>query len=126
MATITVNGPPISTCVRIVRLLLEETGAGYELKSVGFLKGEANSAECRAKNPFGKVQTVQANGEIIYETAAITEYLDTIVASHRFSPSDPLTRARMRHIMEITAGYLYSSAIRTIVIQRIIVPSRGG
>jgi glutathione S-transferase len=90
MAKITVHGTPASTYVRTVRLLLEEAGTDYELKSVDFFKGENNSADYRAKNPFGKVPTLEVDGELIYETAAITEYLDTVVASNKFSPSDPL------------------------------------
>ncbi len=126
LATITVYGPPLSTYVRTVRLLLEEAGAEYNLKSIDFFKGENNSAEYRAKNPFGKVPTLEVDGAVIYETAAITEYLDTVVASNKFSPFNPLSKARMRQIMAIIDSYFYSPAIRTIVIQRFIVPTQGG
>jgi glutathione S-transferase len=126
MATITVYGTPVSTYVRTVRLLLEQAGAEYDLKSVDFFKGENDSPEYRAKNPFGKIPTLEVDGEVLYETAAITEYLDTIVASSKFSPSNPLLKARMRQIMAIIDSYFYSPAIGTIVIQRLIVPSQGG
>lgn len=125
MPTITVYGTPLSTYVRTVRLLLEEAGADYDLKSIDFFKGENNSAEYRAKNPFGKVPTLEVDGEVLYETAAITDYLDTVVASSKFSPSNPLPKARMRQIMAIIDSYFYPPAIRTIVIQRLIVPSQG-
>jgi glutathione S-transferase len=125
MATITVYGTPISTYVRTVRLLLEEAGAEYDLKSVDFFKGENDLTEYRAKNPFGKVPTLEVDGEVLYETSAITDYLDTVVASNKFSPSNPLSKARMRQIMGIIDSYLYSPAITTIVIQRLIVPSQG-
>jgi glutathione S-transferase len=126
MAKLTVYGTPISTYVRTVRLLLETAGADYDLVSVNFLKGETNSAEYRVKNPFGKVPTIDLDGQVIYETAAISEYLDTVVCNHQFTPSDPLLKARMRQIMAIVDSYLYPSAISTIVIQRLIVPSQGG
>jgi glutathione S-transferase len=126
MPTITVYGTPLSTYVRTVRLLLEEAGAEYDLKSVDFFKGENDSAEYRAKNPFGKVPTLEVDGEVLYETAAITDYLDTVVASSKFSPFNPLSKARMRQIMAIIDSYFYSPAIATIVIQRLIVPSQGG
>ncbi len=126
MPTITVYGTPISTYVRTVRLLLEEAGAEYNLKDVGILNGENTSPEYLAKNPFGKVPTVEVDGELLYETTAITEYLDTVVANNKFSPSNPLSKARMRQIMAIIDGYLYPNAIRTIVIQRLIVPNQGG
>lgn len=123
---ITVYGAPYSTYVRTVRLLLEEAGADYTLQSVDFLKGETNSAEYRTKNPFGKIPTLEVDGAVIYETAAITGYLDTVVADNKFSPADPLLQARMRQIMAIIDSYLYGAAIRTIVIQRLIVPNQGG
>ncbi|AFZ13041.1 Glutathione S-transferase domain protein [Crinalium epipsammum PCC 9333] len=126
MTNITVHGTPISTYVRTVRLLLEEAGTDYNLKDVGILNGENNSAEYLAKNPFGKVPTLEADGEFIYETAAITEYLDSVVANDKFSPSNPLSKARMRQIMAVIDSYFYAPAIRTIVIQRLIVPTQGG
>jgi len=126
MATITVYGTPISTYVRTVRLLLEEAGVEYDIKEVGIFNGENTSAEYLTKNPFGKVPTLEVDGEVLYETAAITDYLDTVVASNKFSPSNPLSKARMRQIMAIIDSYFYPSAITTIVIQRLIVPSQGG
>jgi glutathione S-transferase len=126
MAKLTVYGTPLSTYLRTVRLLLEEAGTTYELKGIDIFNGENESAEYLAKNPFGKVPTLEVDGEVIYETAAITEYLNTVIADNKFSPSDPMQSARMRQIMAIIDSYLYPSAIGTIVIQRLIVPSQGG
>ncbi|HEY9850767.1 MAG TPA: glutathione S-transferase family protein [Leptolyngbyaceae cyanobacterium] len=126
MATIVVYGSPLSTYVRTVRLLLEEAGVEYYLKEVDMLNGENKSAEYLAKNPFGKVPTLEVDGEVLYETSAITEYLDTVVANNKFSPSDPFSKARMRQIVAIIDSYFYQPAIRTIVIQRLVVPNQGG
>lgn len=126
MAKLTVHGTPVSTYVRTVRLLLEEVGAEYDLKSVNIFNGESQSAEYLAKNPFGKVPTLEVDGAMLYETAAITDYLDTVLADHKFSPSEPLLKARMRQIIAIIDSYLYPPAVTTIVIQRLIVPSQGG
>ena len=126
MAKPTVYGTPQSTYVRTVRLLLEEAGADYNLTGVDIFNGENKSAEYLAKNPFGKVPTIEVEGELLYETTAITEYLNTVLAGNKFSPSNPLLQARMRQIMAIIDSYLYSPAIWIIVIQRLIVPSQGG
>jgi glutathione S-transferase len=107
-------------------LLLEEAGADYTLKGVDIFNGESQSAEYLAKNPFGKVPTLEVDGELLYETTAITGYLDTVLADNKFSPSDPMQSARMRQIIAIIDSYLYPNAILTIVIQRLIVPSQGG
>ncbi len=126
MPKVTLYGTPVSTYVRTVRLLLEEAGADYDLKSVGIFNGENTSAEYLTKHPFGKVPTVEVDGEVIYESAAITSYLDTILADGKFSPADPLSRSRMHQIISVVDNYLYPSAILTVVIQRLIVPSQGG
>ena len=55
MAQLTVYGTPISVYVRVVRLLLEQAGAEYNIKEVGIFNGENTSADYLAKNPFGKV-----------------------------------------------------------------------
>ncbi|HEY9643304.1 MAG TPA: glutathione S-transferase family protein [Coleofasciculaceae cyanobacterium] len=126
MPKLTVYGTPISTYVRTVRLLLEAAGADYTLVGVNIFNGESQSAEYLTKNPFGKVPTLDVDGNLIYETSAISEYLDTVVADRKFSPADPLLQARMRQIMAIVDSYLYAPAIGSIVIQRLIVPSQGG
>jgi len=109
-----------------VRLLLEEVGAEYTLKSINIFNGQSQSPEYLAKHPFGKVPTLEVDGELLYETAAITEYLDTVLAERKFSPAAPMLQARMRQIMAIIDSYLYAPAIGTIVIQSLIVPSQGG
>lgn len=126
MSKLVVWGTPISTYVRTVRLLLEEIGAEYTLHSVDIFNGESQSADYLAKNPFGKIPTLEVNGELLYETAAITEYLDATLADRKFSFSDPMLQARMRQIVAIIDSYFYGPAITTIVIQRLIVPTQGG
>ncbi|HEY9781337.1 MAG TPA: glutathione S-transferase family protein [Leptolyngbyaceae cyanobacterium] len=126
MAKPTVYGTPRSTYVRTVRLLLESAGTDYNLKEIDIFNGENKSAEYLAKNPFGKVPTLEVDGELLYETTAITDYLNTVFAGNKFSPSDSLHQARMRQIMAIVDSHLYPAAILSIVIQRLIVPSQGG
>lgn len=126
MSKLLIYGLTASTYVRTVRLLLEEVGAEYTLKSINIFNGQSQSPEYLAKHPFGKVPTLEVDGELLYETAAITEYLDTVLAERKFSPAAPMLQARMRQIMAIIDSYLYAPAIGTIVIQSLIVPSQGG
>ena len=105
---------------------LRSAGADYTLKEVNIFNGENQSADYLAKNPFGKVPTLEVDGTSLYETNVIVEYLDAVVADRKFSPSEPLLQAQMRQIMGIIDSYFYAQAIGTIVIQRLIVPSQGG
>lgn len=126
MTQITLYGTPMSTYVRTVRMLLEEAGVAYTLQDVNIFAGENQSADYLAKQPFGKVPAIEVDGASLYETSAITDYLNTIVAQGRFSPADPLLQARMRQLIAIIDNYLYPSAISAIVIQRLIVAGQGG
>lgn len=126
MAKFTIYGPALSTYVRTVRLILESVGADYAMQEVDILTGENEQPEYLAKHPFGKVPTLAVDGELLYETNAISEYLDATVAGNRFRPTEPMLRAKMRQIMAIVDSYLYAPTIGTIVIQRLIVPNQGG
>lgn len=126
MAKPIIYGIPQSTYVRTVRLLLEEAGIEYDLKPVDIFNGETKSPEYLAKHPFGKVPTLEVDGEILYETSAIAEYLNIALANNKFKLSTPMLQARMRQIMAIIDSYFYSPAVTTIVIQRLIIPSQGG
>ncbi len=124
MAKFTIYGPTISTYVRTVRMILEETNTAYELQDVDIFT--ARTSEYLVLNPFGKVPTLKVDDQILYETSAIVEYLDAVVADHAFIPQDPMGQAHMRQIMSIVDSYLYGPSISEITIQRLIVPCQGG
>lgn len=124
MTQFTLYGPALSTYVRTVRMILAETNTPYDLKPVDIFSDR--SPDYLAKNPFGKVPTLEIDGVVLYETCAIVEYLDTVVGDRRFTPADALGQARMRQIMAIVDSYLYGPTVGTITIQRLIVPSQGG
>lgn len=124
MTQYTLYGPALSTYVRTVRMILAETNTPYDLKAVDIFSDR--DPDYLAKHPFGKVPTLEVDGETLYETCAIVEYLDTVVGNRAFTPADPMGQARMRQIMAIVDSYLYAPAIGVITIQRLIVPSQGG
>lgn len=124
MTQFTLYGPALSTYVRTVRMILIDTETSYELESVDIFN--ERSSDYLAKHPFGKVPVLAIDGELLYETCAIVEYLDAVVGHYQFTPTEPLQRARVRQIISIIDSYLYSPAISTITIQRLIVPSQGG
>jgi glutathione S-transferase len=126
MSNITLYGTPVSTYVRTTRLLLAEANIDYDLKDIGIFNGDNKTQSYLAKHPFGKVPTIEIDGQTIYETAAITYYLNQKLAQGKFSPPDLLMQTRMHQIMAIIDSYLYAPAIGTIVIQNLIVPTQGG
>ncbi len=126
MPNITLYGIPQSTYVRTTRLLLAGANVDYDLKPVNIFDGSNQEADYLEKHPFGKIPSIEIDGEKIYETDAITYYVNEKFADGKFSPSDLLTKTRMYQIMAIVNSYLYAPAIGTITIQNLIVPSQGG
>ena len=126
MSKIILYGTPVSTYVRTTRLLLAEANIDHEIKDIGIFNGDNETKEYLAKHPFGKVPTIEMDGIEIYETAAISHYLNQKLAGGKYSPADILHQTRMRQIMAIVDSYLYTPAVGTIVIQNLIVPSQGG
>ena len=124
--SIVLYGTPVSTYVRTVRLLLAEANIDYDLKDIGIFNGDNETEAYLARHPFGKVPALDADGINIYETVAITYYINQKLAGAKFAPADVLGQTRMCQIMAIIDSYLYPAAIGTIVIQNLIVPSQGG
>jgi glutathione S-transferase len=125
MAGMIVYGPSISTYVRTVRLALEEKGAPYELRPVNIMAGEAQGPEHRQRHPFGKVPAFEHDGFAIYETGAITRYIDQVAPGPSLTPADPRRAARMNQAIGIVDAYAYGSILGKLVWQRLVVPMLG-
>jgi len=97
----------------------------YELKDIGIFNGDNQTADYLSKHPFGKVPTLEIDGEQIYETDAITFYINEKFAHSKFSPADLLAKARMYQVMAIVNSYLYAPAIGALTIENLVKPGQG-
>lgn len=104
-------GTPLSTYVRTVRMQFAEHGADYDLVDVGVLDGECTREEHLARHPFGKVPVLEHEGFRVYETTAITRYLERILPGPSLIPGDPQGEARMTQIIAIVDAYGYGALI---------------
>lgn len=120
MSQPTVYGPSYSTYARTVRMALDEKGVKYDLKEVDIMKPLA--AEYLARQPFGKVPAFEHDGFKLYETGAITRYVDDTFGGAKLQPADAKKRARMNQIISIMDSYAYPAMISTITIQRMFAP----
>ena len=79
-----------------ISIMLEETGLPYEVHKVSFDKGDQQSGEFLALNPYGKIPVIVdpsgPNGQALtlFESGAILIYLAE--KSGRFLPADPAAR----------------------------------
>jgi glutathione S-transferase len=125
MAKPTVYGPAYSTYARTARLALEEKGVDYDLVEVDILQGAGQTPEHLARHPFGKVPAFEHEGFTLYETDAITRYVNEAFPGPDLEPSDLRARARMTQAIGIIGGYAYPCLITQIFIQRAVMPMLG-
>ena len=75
-----------------VRLLLAQLGLPYKLVECDIMKGETRTPAFLAKNPNGRIPTLQLeDGTYLAESAAILWYL---AEGTPFAPADRMTRAQ--------------------------------
>lgn len=121
MADLVFYGFPASTYVRTALLASEEKGVSYKLE-----QQDLASEAFRAHQPFNKIPAMQHGDFALYETGAITRYIDATFPGAALQPTDPKPRAKMDQWISVASDYLYQVMIREIVIQRVLVPMRGG
>jgi len=126
MAAPVVYGPAYSTYTRTARLALEEKGVDYKLEEVDILQGAGQSPAHLARQPFGRVPAFEHDGFKLYETGAITRYVDEVFPGPKLQPADPKRRARMSQFISVSDSYTYPNCISKVVWQRAVVPLMGG
>jgi len=73
--TLTLYEGPMSPNARKVRLLAAELDLPLERRTLSFAKGEMRAPDYLAKNPNGMVPTLDDDGFVLWESAAILRYL---------------------------------------------------
>jgi glutathione S-transferase len=119
-------GPVYSTYARTARLALEEKGVSYELREVDTLNGAGQTPEHLARHPWGKVPVMDHDGFSLFETAAITRYVDQAFPGPKLQPDDPRQRARMTQICAILDNYSWNPMVIQVFVHAVLVPLQGG
>lgn len=121
MADLIIHGPPQSSYVMTARLACEEKGITHELADIEF-----GSQAHLGLHPFGKVPIMTHGDFRLYETAAIIRYVDEAFDGPALQPADVNDRAVMEQLISAYVDYYYPAIVKNIVINRIVVPMRGG
>jgi len=120
MSDVTLYGLAPSTYVRTAMMALESKGVAYTLDPVEF-RSDAH----RALHPFGKIPSLRHGDVLLYETLAITTYVDEVFNGPALHPDSAAERARMMQWISVINGYLYDSLITRCVAERFVKPMRG-
>lgn len=107
------------------RVCAAELGIDLEIVPVDFAKGDPRRPEYLAKNPMGKVPTLEDDGYVLWESPAMLVYLATKHPDRGLLPSDPRGRADAMRWMFWNASHL-ESGVFTVGFERVIKPMMGG
>ncbi len=118
-------GADYSVYVRIARLTLAEKRVDYELVPVDVFAEGGAPAWYRDHNPFGRIPAFAHEGLSLYETSAITRYVDEAFAGKSLQPSDPRQRAAMNQIIGIVDSYAYRTLVWNIYVETVSKPAKG-
>ena len=117
---VTLYGFPQSTFVRTARMTLGEKGVDYVLDPI-----RPGTPAARALHPFGRVPVLRHGELLIYETAAITRYVDEAFPGPALQPGQPADRAQMAKWISIVGSYMDPMITRRVILERLLAPRMG-
>lgn len=97
----------------IAHFTLRERGVGYKWVEVDPFADEV-PADFLELQPFGRVPVLIHDGFVIYETRAITAYLDQAFHGPQLQPQTPREQARVSQIISIVDNYAYWPLVRQV------------
>ena len=122
MSDVTLFGFPRSTYVQIAGLVLTHKEVPYAFHD---LEAEMNTPSHLALHPFERVPILRHGDFTIYETAAITAYVDDVFDGQKLTPGDPHQRGRMNQWISAINGYYYPYLIYHVSHERNVFPQLG-
>ncbi|TIP88935.1 MAG: glutathione S-transferase family protein [Mesorhizobium sp.] len=114
-----VYGADYSVYVRIVRLVLEEKGIDYELVPVDIFATDGIPGWYFDHQPFGRIPAFEHDGFRLYETGAITRYVDEAFDGPMLQPAEARSRARMNQIIGMLDAYAYRALVWDVAVERL-------
>lgn len=118
-------GADYSVYVRIARLALIEKGVDHDRQPVDIFSPNDVPDFYRNLHPFGKIPALDHGGFVLFETGAITRYVDEAFDGPPLQPADPRRRAVMNQVIGIADSYLYSDLVWGIYVECVEKPARG-
>ncbi|OBQ68466.1 glutathione S-transferase family protein [Mesorhizobium loti] len=115
-------GADYSVYVRIARMALEEKGIDYELMPLDIFAAEGIPAWYLEHHPFGRIPAFEHDGFRLFETNAITRYVDEAFDGPALQPADTRGRARMGQMTGMLDAYGYRAMVWDVAVERLEKP----
>lgn len=111
--TVQLYGYQYSVYAWIARLAMHEKGISYKWVEVNPFARDV-PADYLAMHPFGRVPTLVSDDFVLFETSAITRYVDEAFPGPRLQPIDPEDRGRVSQIISVIDSYAYWPLVRQV------------
>ncbi|QDC10845.1 glutathione S-transferase family protein [Oceanicola sp. D3] len=121
---VTLHGYHSSVYMRAARMALALKGVPYAEVEVNPFD-EAGRAGLMALNPFGRVPVLAHGGFTLYETAAITGYVDRAFDGPALMPEGAQPAARAAQVIGIVDAYAYVPLVRQVFSHGVFRPAEG-
>src|SRR5579864_6082080 len=102
--SLVLHGYRYSVYNRIARLALAEKRVAYDRVEVNPFAPDV-PASYRALHPFGRVPALVHDGFTLYETGAITRYIDRAFPGPALQPKEARAVARMDQVIGVVDAY---------------------
>ncbi|MBL4908104.1 MAG: glutathione S-transferase family protein [Sneathiella sp.] len=122
--TVVLHGLKYSVYTRIVKMALLEKGVAFDQVEVNPFADDMPLSYLDL-HPFRRVPTLVLGDVVLYETTAITRYIDESFDGPSLQPEDPLARARMTQIISIIDNYAYIPMVRQVFSHIVLWPHLG-
>ncbi|MBI1188732.1 MAG: glutathione S-transferase family protein [Alphaproteobacteria bacterium] len=123
MADVILHGYRYSVYNRAARLALILKGVAYDRIEVDPFSDISDAY--RALHPFGKVPTLVHAGFALFETGAITRYVDRMFDGPRLQPESVAALARMDQVIAVIDAYAYWPMVRQVASHAYFRPLTG-
>jgi len=122
--TLTLHGYRYSVYNRIARMALHQKRLDYERVEVDPFAPDL-PASYLDLHPFGRVPVLCHEDFIVYETSAITRYIDAAFDDPSLTPADPRAIARMAQCISVIDSYGYWPMVRQVFSHAVYRPLAG-
>jgi glutathione S-transferase len=118
MSRLILHGSLRSNFVRTCLLVLNEKEVDFEHDPT-----DPQTPEALQLHPWGKIPALTHGEVLLYETLAITNYIDDSFSGPKLKPNNPSKLALLNKWLSIYLCYMDNPIVRVIVIQRLLSKS---